>query len=275
MRPDVIVLSHRKGGVGKTSVVANLVTGLAGLGVPVAALDLDPQGNLGEFLGLGTGPDMRDLLLSPEPARLLREALQPVPNYPLLRVARSGDSTKNAHEDLAVLGRQLAPALEGVVAAIGRQAHGNEPASLVFIDPPPGLGHLQVAALTVADHLLIPINPNFASETGIPKMAAEIQEIRRGAGTNVQLLGLIPIRYKRRTLEHKASLASLRESFGEDKIYPAVRDTIRLEEAPGRGLPIWDYAPHCDGARDFARVLIRLMRDLEIEANGYGEEEHG
>ena len=269
----VLVVAHRKGGVGKTTTVVHLATGMASVGIPVVALDLDPQGNLGEFLGLGRSPDMFDLLMSRRPERDLGNMLMPVVNYSRLQVIRGDDETKAAERALTApeSKRTLVTALQGIIGAIDTVSTSNGRSLFVLLDTPPGLGSLQLAALTVANYLLIPINPNFASETGIPKMAEEIKTIRQKTGQGAKMLGIVPTRYKGRTTEHRAIMERFKDVFGESLIYPAVRETVRLEEAPARGMPVWDFAPQCGGAKDYAQVLLRLLRDLGIRVNGKGK----
>jgi chromosome partitioning protein len=269
----IIVVAHRKGGVGKTTTVAHLATGMASVGVPVVAIDLDPQGNLGTFLGSGTAPDVYDLLMARRPESVLAGTLTRLETYPYLRLVRGDNETKAAEIALSSpqASRTLADALQAVIRAIRAGATINARWPYVLLDTPPGLGALQMAALTVADHLLIPVNPAFASETGLPLMAQEIRAIRERSGRGAQLLGIVPTRFKGRTLEHQEVLAELGRTFGEQTIYPPVRDTVRLEEAPGRGLPVWDYDPQGIGAQDYATVLMRFLRDLGVPLrNGNG-----
>jgi len=270
----VITVAHRKGGVGKTTTVIHLATGLADLGLPTIAMDLDPQGNLGQFLGLGAAPDMYDLLMSRHPGRLLSSALMRVENYPKLAVIRGDDETKAAERALGApeASRTLSVALQGIITAIKHQSNGTQ--VFVFLDTPPGLGSLQLAALTVSQYLIIPVNPSYASETGLPKIGEEIQALREKRGRGARLIGILPTRYKRRALEHQEVLGGLRETFG-DLLYPPVRDTVRLEETLARGVPVWNYDPTGIGAQDYARVLVRLVRDLGIRVNGNGKNRRG
>ena len=57
----IITVSNQKGGVGKTTTSAALATGISSRGMRVLGIDLDPQGNLGFCLGLGSS-DMPTVL---------------------------------------------------------------------------------------------------------------------------------------------------------------------------------------------------------------------
>ncbi|OQY18263.1 MAG: hypothetical protein B6I35_13315, partial [Anaerolineaceae bacterium 4572_32.2] len=118
--------------------------------------------NLGQFLGLGAAPDVYDLLMSRHPGRILSQTLARVEGYPKLAVIRSDDETKAAERALSdpQSSRPLSAALQAILDAIERQSNGTR--VFVFLDTPPGLGSLQLAALTVSHYLIIPVNPSYA-----------------------------------------------------------------------------------------------------------------
>jgi len=143
----VVVVAQGKGGVGKTSLTAN-VAGLAALaGHHVLAVDLDQQGNLARDLGYepGDGEQLLQAFVSGRPVPVLknvRPGLDVAPGGPAvadllgIAFARSGRGGK----DLADV---LLTALSPVVGEY----------DLVLVDTPPGERLLVEAALAVASYV--------------------------------------------------------------------------------------------------------------------------
>jgi len=77
MIPNTILTINGKGGVGKTSLVANIAGLTAASGWRVLAIDTDPQGNLARDLGVleqaDDGTNLRDAILGRAPLTPLRD----------------------------------------------------------------------------------------------------------------------------------------------------------------------------------------------------------
>lgn len=161
----VVVVAQGKGGVGKTSLTAN-VAGLAALaGHRVLAVDLDQQGNLARDLGYepGDGESLLQAFVTGQPVPVVsgvRPGLDVVPGGPAIgdllgiAFARSGRGGK----DLAdVLFASLAPVVAGY--------------DLVLVDTPPGERLLVEAALAVASYVVVPTRSDEGSLDGLERVA--------------------------------------------------------------------------------------------------------
>jgi cellulose biosynthesis protein BcsQ len=186
--PNAIAVANGKGGVGKTSLSANLA-GLAAIsGWRVLLVDLDPQGNLSSDLGY-TDDDAND-----EGAALfdaVENGRAPVPTRdvrPNLDVVTGGTGTESL--ELAVRRRLFADdagALRVVDDALAPLAPEY---NLVVVDCPPAMGCLVELALTVARYLVIPTRGDAASLNGLSRTANRFVHVRRTSNPDIDLLGV-------------------------------------------------------------------------------------
>lgn len=260
MIPNSILVLNGKGGVGKTSLSANLA-GLAALsGWRVLAVDLDPQGNLGRDLGYLADADDGHVLASaaakgtkPEPLRDVR---------PGLDVLAGGPALDGLVADLqrALLGGELA-AVDRLGAALGAAAVDYD---LVVIDSPPGEALLHAAAIRAVHYIVIPTRADAASIDGLGRVAAVVS--REGpANPGLEVLGVVlgplPIQARavaRRTKEELAELLGDRIVIFDTIIRDVPRAAV---DCRGRGVLAHEYE---DAAR-------RAPRWWERRRTGGGE----
>lgn len=188
MLPNAIAIANGKGGVGKTSLSANLA-GLAAVnGWRVLLVDLDAQGNLSSDLGF-TDDEANDGGAALLRAVQLGVGVEPLADVrPCLDVVTGGESTE-ALEDL--VRRRLyegdTDALRAVDDALAPlAAHYN----LIVIDCPPAVGCLVDLAFTVARFLVIPTRGDAASLNGLARTATRFVNIRRTTNPSIDLLGV-------------------------------------------------------------------------------------
>lgn len=178
-----ITVSNDKGGVGKTSFVANVAALIADAGHRVLVIDLDPQANLNRDFGYAKS-DGSDLLY----------ALQNGTPMPILENVRP-------NLDVVAGGREIR-VLQGIIFAKGGQDHilpsmlyaslsaVAEPYDLILIDTAPGDPWLVEAALAVSFALLIITGSDDASFDGLDG-TAERFVAARALNPDLELAGAV------------------------------------------------------------------------------------
>ena len=182
-----IAVINGKGGVGKTSITANLAGLFAEAEYRVLAIDLDPQGNLGNDLGyLGAG-------LSDDGASLQAAATTGVAPTPITDVRARLDVVaggEHLHDLAAVLqARRLGGrgGVESLTASIAALAGSYD---ITIIDCPPGSDVLQAGALEAAHWVLVPTKTDDASRAGLREVARRFTSARV-ANPDLTLLGVV------------------------------------------------------------------------------------
>ena len=257
----IITVANQKGGVGKTTTAVTLATGLSELGYPTILIDCDPQGNVASFLGLRPSSGLYQLVVEQRrPTDVIVHLTEQ--GYPRLGLV-AGDSATVDLETLLRTSTRLKPATAFCEALRPFRATKQAgKATVIILDTAPSLSSVQISALSVADWLLIPTSPEYASETGIGALVEAVAELKAG-GANLNLLGILPTMVDARSREHRQTILELRQVF-PNLVLPPVRRLIALAEAPRAGKPIWNYAPKTEAALDYAAVLKEVIKRAGI-----------
>src|SRR5437588_10287334 len=159
MAATIAVLSQ-KGGTGKTTAVRTLTDVFRRIDLSVLAVDLDPQGNLSDYLDVD--PDMSPTLGDVLAGRAkVREAVH------------NGIIPANlglAEAELILggkMGREMA--LRKALAIVA------DDYDLIIIDCPPSLGLLTVNALVAADYALLSAEAQYFGMQGVEQALAVIE----------------------------------------------------------------------------------------------------
>ena len=230
-----ILVHNQKGGVGKTTTVANLGAALARLGAGrVVLADLDPQMHLTAMLA---PPDST-------PVWTLRDwragrpgAPLDVPGEPGLSLV-PGDPGPADPDDLAVL-----PPLA---------------ADWLVLDTAPHPEAIRAPVASTCDFVLCPLEADFLGLSGVNRLmqAMDAAQIERNR------LRLLLCRFDRRLALHREVRARLLARFGPETLLPVViRNSVRLAEAPGQRRTIFGHAPSSHGATDHMELAKALMQD--------------
>ena len=244
----VIALANQKGGVAKTTTTLNLAVALKEKGMRVLVIDLDPQGNL--TMSQGMNPD--------EISKSMFDVL--VHRIPIQDVIAS------AEVDIAVSSIDLAGAELALSGMIGREralekalAPVKDGYDFVLMDTPPSLGLLTINAFVSADGIIVPVQCEYLSLRGLVQLQNTLEMIRENLNPGVEIQGILPTMYDRRTLHSREAVEILQENFGELVFNTRIRKTVRYAEAPVKGQSVLAYDPSSEAAamyRDLAKEVL-------------------
>jgi len=270
--PRIIALMNQKGGVGKTTTSVNLGAALARQGKRVLMIDLDPQAHLS--LSLGIDPDSLDksmYQLLADAQTTADQVIQKITDDGLLSILPAEVSLAGVEAELAdkvvtgaaqaVLKQKVEPLLSGIA---GGEEHGAIP-DYVLIDCPPSLGLLTVNALTLAGEVIVPMQAHFLALQGLGKLFETIAMMKQGINPALKVAGVVLCMHEGNTIlanevinDVNSFLTGARGTdapWADAVVYdPPIRRNIKLAESPSFGQSIFDYAPDCHGARDYAKL---------------------
>lgn len=254
----VIVVANQKGGVGKTTTVANLGAALAERDCRVILIDVDPQAGLTASFGLDPyrlkkstyALLMNDDVTLDQLVKPVEERLWIVPasvelaaaDYSLTRIKKSTDRLR----------RVLAGKRDMV--------------DFVLIDTPPSLGLLTVNALVAANELLVPVGCQYLAMRGIRALLETVWLVQKRVHPDLAFLGLLPTLYQRGSEHSMQVVMELRSVFQERVFQTVIEVDEAVMAAPAARKSVLAYSPRsmiADAFRSLAEEVIRTEPLLE------------
>ncbi len=145
----------------------------------------------------------------------------------------------------------------------------------MLIDCPPSLGVLTVNALCAVREMFIPLQPHFFALQGLSKLLETTALITRRLNRGLRVTGIILCLYEtgtRLAADITDDLTGFLDKSDADAPWAnatifrsRVRRNIKLAEAPSFGQSIFEYAPQCPGATDYAALVDEIV-SLESES---------
>jgi chromosome partitioning protein len=246
MATTIAVLSQ-KGGTGKTTTVRTLTDVFKRIGLRVLVVDLDPQGNLSDYLDV-----------PPEATPTIGDVL-----------SGRAKATDAVHDGIIPANLNLAEAELALGGKMGRELTLKKALrtvaddyDLVLIDCPPALGLLTVNALVAADYALLSAEAQYFAMQGVEQALEVIELAKDTLNPGLEWLGVVLNIADMRTKHSREAFASLREHFGDKLLDTTIRSSIAYAESSERAVSILDYRP--DLGADYLDVADELLQRLGL-----------
>lgn len=256
---QVIAIANEKGGVAKTTTVISLAGSLVQAGYGVLVIDLDAQSNL--TLGLGL-----------QPARLRRSVADVLLNSAsLLSVSRetnvAGLDLVPANADMGLAERFLPVRqnYEYILQNALRDSPGLAAYHYVLLDCPPSLGAVTINALTAANLVIAPTQPEYFSAYGLRSLMAAIRRVRSQSNAALAYYVLITMMDRRNRI-HRTLCEQLQVTFGEGLLNTIIEVDTKLRESTVAGMPITHYYPKSRSAMQYTALAQELVNHVEEKA---------
>lgn len=243
----IISISNHKGGVGKTTSTINIGAGLCSLGKKVLLIDLDPQANLSQSLGL---IDQERNIYG---ALRGEYKLQPIEIVKGLDVIPSTLDLSGAEIEMSgEAGREyiLKELIEPIRAFY----------DYILIDSPPSLGLLTLNSFVASDEVFIPLQAQFLALQGLTKLLEVIDKIQKRLNKELRVGGVFITQYDSRKVLNRDVLNTIEAHFKEKVFNTKIRDNIALAEAPAQGVDIFRYNPKSYGAEDYLNLSKEILQ---------------
>jgi chromosome partitioning protein len=243
----VLSISNHKGGVGKTTSAINIGAGLNKLGKKVLLIDLDPQANLSQSLGLTNqektiyGALKGDYKL--EPVMVLK-GLDVIPST----LDLSGAEIELSSE----------PGREYILKELIEDIRSDY--DYIIIDSPPSLGLLTINSFTAADEILIPLQAQFLAMQGLAKLVEVVEKIKSRLNKKLKMGGVFITQYDGRKVLNRDVVDTINAHFKSEVFKTKIRDNIALAEAPAQGLDIFRYNAKSNGAEDYMDLAKEIIK---------------
>ncbi len=249
---EIIGITNRKGGSGKTTTSVNLAAEFAHRGKRTLLIDLDSQSHCAVGLDVSVDkntPTVHHLFTNPK--ALLSEAIHPtpceglslIPADPLFEHGMSGGDRF-----------RLAGAIHG--EKLDRSY------DIILIDTPPSLDDLLMNALCACRWVVIPFLPHHLAADGMRNLARVLFKVKTGPNPHLKVLAFLPVMLDKRICQHRSVTEGVSKQFGRWRLLSGIRNDIKLVEAFSYRRPVRLYMPSSRGAADFSLAAEEILTRL-------------
>ncbi len=239
--------------MGKTTTAINLAASLAVAGQKVLLIDLDPQGNTSQ--GLGIRPEtvqasIYHLFIGEKtwPELVIETAV------PGLDLIPSQIDLVGAEIELVNITARETVLKRALLDVSSKYNY-------ILIDCPPSLGLLTLNGLVAAESLLIPMQAEYYAMEGVKHLLSTLHLVQQSLNPALKIEGILLTMVDQRNTLNNQVVEEIRAHFGETVFKTTIPRNITLAEAPSHGKPVIFYNPLSKGATAYTALTEEILKD--------------
>lgn len=281
---EVLAFVNHKGGVGKTTTVQNLATGLRRFGkghfgkdaqgkqrAPrVLIIDLDPQACASFLFGWSETqqmgkPTIYDAMVQQGqlPVYQVREGIYLAPaSGRLIGIEPFLNQMAVPRKALCKLLAKPLMEMQGTELADEGTMNVTEAFDYVLIDCPPAMSLLTHNALTAATSVVLPVQLEMLATKGIAEIINAVKETREDLNPNLDIRGLLMVMSNDQTNATKQFKQYLGEKFNDYMFDSYTRRDTKMVEAQALNEDIFTYAPYSRVGLDYKKFTEEILESM-------------
>lgn len=161
--------------------------------------------------------------------------------------------------------RSIALNISNAFAVFKRVQQLREAVDFAVFDTAPTPSLLHASIYMTTDWILYPTRCETWSFEGLKESLAHREQFnpvrQQHQLSPVEIAGIVPTMYKKKTLEHRENLARLQSAFGE-LVWPPIEDRTLWAEATSARRPIFSFAPDTRAAQEAWELVNRVETAL-------------
>lgn len=246
----VVSVVNHKGGVGKTTTVSCLGEALANKGFRVLMIDLDPQGNLSQILGI-ENPEVQ-----------VADSLINDAEFPVIQI-QENLFLSPSDIDLAKAEYELILLTGGDLRLKNRIIPLLSEFDYVLIDCPPSLGKLTVSAMYASDACLVTMLPEMAAMKGVNTLLDKVHDVKKNLNPMLDIDGLVFTMVKKNSV-HDNIKEAVRENLPIRIFNTEIKHLVDFQKAQVMLNTISKFSGTSEAAKLYADFCNEYIEYLQL-----------
>lgn len=250
-----IVLTNKKGGVGKTTTSMALATSLHEKGYKVLVIDMDSQCNLTKASGAEHSPSVYGVMSGEVD---VNNAIQHLEFFDILPASPILAKAEKTFGDDVGRNYKLKEGLQYLRTEY----------DYIVIDTPPHIGFLTTNALALANYVIIPAEAAPFSHDGMEQLYGIILDVRKYLNPKIRIEGVLLTRYHKNTnlsKDYTEGLIDVANKMDTKVFKTVIREGVAVPESQSMKTPVSRYKPKAGVSEDYEAFAEEFLKSVAAE----------